>query len=90
MRPLRGLRHRIRSGGRWLLFATLLAACGSDTLGGEGATCTSSEECGDGLLCDFGKTPHVCSPTSTASKDMTVRLPDAGRDAHLPDLAEVD
>ena len=75
---------------RWLLLATLLAACGTDSLGGQGATCESSEDCSAGLLCDYGQTPHVCSPTSTASKDMTVRIPDAGPDAHLPDLSDVD
>lgn len=41
------------------------------------------------LLCDFGKTPHVCSPTSTVARDMSMRLSDAGPDAAV-DLGPMD
>lgn len=72
-----------------LLF--LIGACGSDANLAQGSTCSSSDECGPGLLCDFGQMPHVCSPTSTAPRDMAMKLPDAGPDAAMPmDLSPTD
>jgi hypothetical protein len=65
--------------------------CGGDSNLAEGATCTSSTECANGLLCDFGKTPHVCAKSETISHDMAMRLGDAsvhdlaGRDLKTDD-----
>ena len=38
---------------------------------GAGHTCESSEECGDGLICDYGQTPHVCAGSSSISTDLS-------------------
>ena len=76
---------------RLVLALLLLGACGSDSNLGAGATCSSSDECGPGLLCDFGQKPHVCSPTSTAPRDMAMKIPDAGPDASMStDLGPMD
>jgi hypothetical protein len=66
---------------RRLVIATLLAlglgtsGCG-DGLLGDGKVCVSSLECAPGLLCDFGKTPHVCAPSDTVNRDLSVRIRD--------------
>jgi hypothetical protein len=51
----------------------LAAACGSAPYPA-GHTCVSSAECGDGLLCDYGVTPHVCAGMSSASTDLAVMM----------------
>ena len=49
----------------------LAAACGSAPFPA-GHTCTSSAECANGLLCDYGQMPHVCAGSSSASTDLSV------------------
>jgi hypothetical protein len=69
-----------------LLFcAALLFGC-DDSLLGAGQTCASSGECGPGLLCDFGKTPHVCAPTETVRShaDLSAHADAAGGDLSTP------
>ena len=77
---------------RALLPIVLLAGCGDDALLDAGKTCATSDECAAGLLCDFGKTPHVCAPSESVSRDMAVtpadaKAPDLGGDlGDTPDL----
>jgi hypothetical protein len=82
--------------GRTLAFVALLGGlfsqvgCGGNGGVAEGGTCTSSGECASGLLCDFGKTPHVCAKSETISHDMAVHVDGlvgdlAGRDLHSAD-----
>ena len=60
-----------------------LAAGGCDsTLSGAGGPCSTSEECAAGLLCDFGKKPHVCASMSSVSTDLSATI-DGGGDAAL-------
>ncbi len=71
---------------RWLgpmmvALVAVLAGCGSDSLGTTGATCRSSEDCAPGLLCDFGRTPHKCEPSSTAAPDMAKAKTDMAAEA---------
>jgi len=72
-----------------ILLAALgsLAACSASRDKPEGSTCVTSQECGAGLLCDFGKTPHVCAKTESIGRDMAVPAPDLSVSA---DLAGVD
>ncbi len=71
-----------------LCAAVLLAACGSSRNKGEGATCVSSQECATGLLCDYGKTPHVCAKMdSVLREDMSAEPPDM---TMAPDLFGAD
>jgi hypothetical protein len=53
------------------LAAFFFAACDNAQVGA-GGVCTSSEECGPGLLCDFGKMPHVCAGMSSTSTDLSI------------------
>jgi hypothetical protein len=64
--------------------AAAVLGCGDDLLG-VGQTCTSSGECADGLLCDFGHHPPVCAPSGTL-RDLAVPRP---RDGSV-DLNAVD
>jgi len=57
--------------------ALCIASCSDGGLSSEGQTCITSGECAPGLLCDFGRTPHVCAPSDTVGRDMTVKIPDA-------------
>jgi hypothetical protein len=95
---VRGDRLQIMMGaiGRTLAFVTFAgglfsqASCGGNGGVAEGGTCTSSVECSSGLLCDFGKTPHVCAKSETISHDMAVRVDGlvgdlAGRDLRAAD-----
>ena len=50
---------------RALLTVLFLCGCGDDNLAGVGQPCNSSGDCAAGLLCDFGKKPHVCEPAGT-------------------------
>ena len=43
------------------LAAIVALSCGGGSLKRAGETCTASSECGAGLICDDGKTPHVCA-----------------------------
>ena len=57
---------------RLVLIALGLAAFGCDsTLPPAGGPCSTSEECAAGLICDFGKNPHVCATMSTISSDLS-------------------
>jgi hypothetical protein len=69
-----------------LVLGAPLIGCGDDTLAGLGEPCQSSEECKSGLLCDYGRSPHVCAPTGTLGHDLSVIV---GHDAGL-DLRGVD
>jgi hypothetical protein len=76
----------IRWGMRMFLLtalALLAASCSDGALTGEGQPCVTSGECAQGLLCDFGRTPHLCEPSDTVGRDMTVHIPDAA----VPDLS---
>jgi hypothetical protein len=65
---------------RIVLFALSLAAVGCDSsLSPAGGPCSTSEECEAGLLCDFGKTPHVCASMSSVTTDLSAAL-DGGSD----------
>ncbi len=75
------------------LFAVGAGACGAG-LSPAGGTCTSSEECAAGLICDFGKAPHVCAQMGTLATDLSVPvmgemgpMPDGGPDLASGDLA---
>jgi hypothetical protein len=57
---------------RTLLTVLFLCACGDDNLAGVGQPCGSSGDCAAGLLCDFGKKPHVCEPAGTVHADFSV------------------
>ncbi len=73
---------------KWLaLTALLLAGCGDDNLAGVGQPCSSSGECAQGLLCDFGRKPHVCEPQETVKgEDLSVPPDLAGDDLAGEDL----
>ena len=90
--------------GHWLLLAFSTAlGCGGSSLKEAGEPCSASTECAAGLVCDFGRDPHVCATMSTALPDAPVEpavdapptpdappgAPDARPDAPLPD-APVD
>lgn len=67
--------------------AALLAACGNYTLKVQGEECYASSECEPGLLCDFGVSPHVCSPTQTDASPIDAYVPpppDAEPDIDAP------
>ena len=55
-----------------------LPACGDGNLAGEGKPCSTSAECADGLVCDYGKSPPVCASMLTVSRDMAVNVKDGG------------
>ena len=76
----------MRTRRRWWMAALLLSGCGSNALLAEGQPCSSSPECGAGLLCDFVRTPHVCGRTQGIVQDMAVPAGDGG----LRDLAGLD
>jgi hypothetical protein len=66
---------------RVVLLGGALLGCGDDTLAGLGEPCQSSEDCKSGLLCDFGRSPHVCASTGSQSYDLSVIVVhDAGLD----------
>ena len=45
-----------------VIAAVLLGlSCGGGSLKHAGDTCAASSECAAGLICDDGKTPHVCA-----------------------------
>ena len=45
-----------------VIFAVVLGlSCGGGSLKRAGETCSASSECAAGLICDDGKTPHVCA-----------------------------
>lgn len=71
-----------------LIGATALAAsCGEYSPRAMGEECHASSECEDGLLCDFGVSPHVCSPTQTDASPIDAYVPpppDAGPDIDAP------
>ena len=47
---------------RFVIVAVLLGlSCGGGSLKRAGETCAASSECAAGLICDDGKTPHVCA-----------------------------
>jgi len=49
---------------------------------GEGwGPCVTSGECAQGMLCDFGRTPHLREPSDTVGR---------GNDVHIPDAAVPD
>jgi hypothetical protein len=67
-----------------LLFGLLLCGAGCDDgLLGAGQPCETSSECGPGLLCDYGQTPHACAGMSSVSSD----LAGSATDANVGDLA---
>jgi hypothetical protein len=73
---------------RTLLIACLFVfACGDDNLAGVGQPCISSGDCAAGLLCDFGKKPHVCEPETTLKPDLSMMGDLAGEDLAGEDLA---
>ena len=59
-----------------------LAACGGSSAKRSGESCFASSDCEDGLVCDMGREPNVCAPTSTM---VDAAEPDAGDDAAGPD-----
>jgi hypothetical protein len=59
-----------------ILIAAALAGCGSSRNKAEGEVCVTAQECADGLLCDYGKTPHLCAKMDSVGRDMAVALPD--------------
>ena len=87
---------------RWatlLAVALAIAACGGADLKRSGESCSASSECDRGLVCDFGREPHVCASTSTQqedagpSDDADVVVIDGGPDARLdapPDGRVID
>jgi hypothetical protein len=66
-----------------------IGGCSSDGLAAAGQPCTASAECGAGLLCDFGKTPHVCATKESIALDMAMKL-DGAADLGVRDLGAVD
>ena len=40
-------------------------ACGGSDLKQSGESCIASSECDRGLVCDFGREPHVCATMAT-------------------------
>ncbi|MGZ6983235.1 MAG: hypothetical protein ACXVH5_13805, partial [Ilumatobacteraceae bacterium] len=47
-----------------------------DALYPAGHTCQSSSECANGLLCDYGVTPHACAGMSSSGTDLSVAATD--------------
>lgn len=68
-----------------LFFAS--AACSPSALLGVGEECRTSSECAEGLLCDRGVSPPVCSPASTRN-DLSAAVDDMAMAP--PDLTGVD
>lgn len=64
-----------------------LAACGGSSAKRSGESCFASSDCEDGLVCDMGRDPNVCAPTSTIMVDAAApdASDDAGADAAGPD-----
>jgi hypothetical protein len=69
----------------------LAVACGGSDLKQAGDSCNASSECASGLVCDFGREPHVCASMSTQQMpDAPDETPDAATDARpdaRPDAA---
>ncbi len=59
-----------------------IAACGGSSAKRNGESCFASSDCEDGLVCDMGRDPQVCAPTSTM---VDAAVPDASDDAAVPD-----
>ena len=75
---------------RGLVLGLLMCAACSDNLGGVGQQCTTSGDCAPGLLCDFGKKPHVCEPMGEVKPpDMAVPVDLAGDDFAGEDLSQM-
>ncbi len=55
--------------------AVPVASCADYTLKAQGEECFASSECEQGLLCDFGVSPHVCSPTQTDASPVDAYVP---------------
>lgn len=62
-----------------------VTACADYTLKAQGEECFASSECEQGLLCDFGVTPHVCSPTQTDASPVDAYVPPPPDAAPQPD-----
>jgi len=74
----------------------LMLGCGAPGGKAEGQTCVTSQECGPGLLCNYGVTPHVCAKSSTVERqdltvpeDMAVPVDLAGADLRGVDMTVV-
>ena len=109
-RGLRAVRvYHAAMRGRLTLCAALavaglaLAGCQSRSSSkAQGQECFASSECGAGLVCDFGVTPHVCAERAPAAVarvfdaavgptfDAAPGAPDAAPDAAPPDAAPPD
>ncbi len=73
---------------RTLLLLLVLGGAGcDDNLAGVGQACSSSGDCAQGLLCDFGRTPHTCQPAGTVHMDLAVPGDLAGADFAGEDLS---
>ncbi len=55
--------------------AVSLLGCGDDSLGALGEECVSTTDCNEGLTCDLGQTPPVCSEMQTPRPDASTRPP---------------
>jgi len=71
------------------------ASCSDYSLKAEGQECYAASECEQGLLCDFGVSPPVCSPTQTDASviDAYVPVPDAPPEIDTlppPDVSAID
>lgn len=69
-----------------------VGACGGSDLKQSGESCIASSECDRGLVCDFGREPHVCATMATqndAAPDEDAGPDDAGLDAP-PDGRVID
>jgi hypothetical protein len=53
-----------------LCFGLCAGACSSGGLLAQGAHCSSSEQCGNGLLCDTSQKPAVCSTMVAHRNDL--------------------
>lgn len=62
--------------------------CGGTTAKQLGEECVASSECADGLVCDFGRDPHVCA--SNVSVDAAAIDADDTIDAAELDAATID
>lgn len=77
-----------------------MAACGGSSAKRNGESCFASSDCEAGLVCDMGRDPQVCAPTSTmvdaaepdaAEADPDGAMPpDAGPDGPRPDGPTID
>jgi hypothetical protein len=66
--------------------AVAMAACGGSSLKQTGESCNASSECDRGLVCDFGREPHVCASSSTQNDAAPVDdadVEDAGLDGQI-------